>query len=296
MSEPPAEVRIDEALVRGLLAEQHPDLASLPLTWLASGWDNELFRLGDELTVRLPRRAASAALVLHEQRWSPSIAVGLPLPVPVPVRVGVPSEALGYPWGWTVGPWFPGRPAEADPPADLAAAAASLGDFLAALHRPAPADAPTNPYRGVPLADRSDRLVAALDELHPLVDRDAVMVRWAGIVDTPSWPGPPVWLHGDVHPLNLLVDKGRLTAVIDFGDVCAGDPASDLAVAWMLFPPDVRDTFREATGVDDDTWTRARGWAIVLGAAMATGDDRVAAIGRRALAAALADDGRAAQR
>ena len=149
-----------ERLVRALLSEQHPDLAELPLVELAAGWDNLIYRLGDALTVRLPRRAVSAALVEHEQRWLPELAVGLPLPVPVPLRVGVPG--CGYPWRWTIGPWLPGRPAELDPPEDLELAATGLGGFLAALHRPAPVDAPHNPYRGVPLAERSDRLVAGL--------------------------------------------------------------------------------------------------------------------------------------
>jgi aminoglycoside phosphotransferase (APT) family kinase protein len=286
---PGAEVHIDAALVRSLLAEQHPDLAALALTHVASGWDNEIFRLGEDRTVRLPRRWASAFLTLHEQRWLPELAVGLPLPVPVPERIGQPSEALGYPWPWTVGPWFPGRPAEVDPPSDLDAAATTLGAFFAALHRPAPADAPENPYRAVPLPDRTERLLAGLDDLGDEVDRAAVLDLWGTLVVAPAWSGPPLWLHGDAHPLNLLVNEGRLSAVIDFGDLTAGDPASDLSVAWMLFPPLQRRSFRRAAGaVDDDTWARARGWAVALGVALAGGDDRVAAIGRRTLAAALA--------
>jgi aminoglycoside phosphotransferase (APT) family kinase protein len=283
---PAAEVDVDEALVRALLREQHPDLAALAITPLATGWDNVMYRLGDDLTVRLPRRAASAYLVLHEQRWLPELAIDLPLPVPVPMRIGRPGA--GYPWPWHVCPWLPGQPIEHQPPDDLTAAAAALGSFLRAIHRPAPTDAPVNPYRGIPLAQRTDRLVDGLDLLGGAADRSRVESLWELLVATPPWAGPPVWLHGDVHPLNLLVHDGVLSAVIDFGDLTSGDPASDLAVAWMLFPPSTRRTFLEACGVDPDTWTRGRGWALALGVAMANGDDRMAAIGLRSIAAALA--------
>lgn len=279
MAAPAAEVEIDEALVRRLLEEQHPDLADLHLELLAEGWDNVIFRLGDELTVRLPRRELSAFLALHEQRWLPKLAAGLPLPVPVPVRIGAPGG--GYPWPWHVGPWLPGQPMEHAPPDDLDAAATLLGQFLAALHQPAPSDAPVNPYRGIPLRDRQERLHTGLVDLGDTVDAAAVRRRWDSLVGTPPWEGPPVWLHGDVHPLNLLVHMGALAAVIDFGDICAGDPASDLAVAWMLFPEPARSAFRSATGVDDHTWARGEGWALALGVAMANGDDRIAAIGLR---------------
>ncbi len=291
MGGPAAEIDIDAALVRGLLEEQHPDLAHLPLTAVASGWDNDIFRLGGELTARLPRRSLAAGLVLNEQRWLPELASRLPLDVPVPVRVGGPSEALGYPWSWTVGPWLPGSPLEQSPPDDLADAATALGEFLAAMHQPAPFDAPTNPYRGVPLADRAERFEQGVLDLADTVDGSALGRLWADLVRTPAWSGPPVWVHGDVHPLNLLVHQGRLTAVIDFGDLTAGDPASDLAGAWTFLSAAERAILRAAAGthrpIDDDTWSRARGWALALGVAMANGDDRVAVFGRRALDAAL---------
>jgi aminoglycoside phosphotransferase (APT) family kinase protein len=243
------------------------------------------------MTVRLPRRLASAELILHEQRWLPEVAVDLPLPVPVPIRVGRPSKALGYPWAWTVAPWFPGGAAEHHQPGDLGATARRLGEFLAAVHRPAPADAPANPWRGTPLASRTERLLVALDELGDVLDREAVLRRWESLLAAPPWSAPPVWLHGDVHPLNLLVDQGQLSAVLDFGDICAGDPASDLAVAWMMFPPAERDVFRAAAQVDDDTWRRAQGWALSLGVVFTNGDEAITAIGQRTVAAVLADDG-----
>jgi len=242
------------------------------------------------MTVRLPRRLASAGLILHEQRWLPELAVELPLPVPMPIRIGAPSEAVGYPWGWTVGPWLAGSPAEHQPPTDPLDTARRLGAFIRALHMPAPTDAPTNPYRGTPLADRTERLHSGLDELGVAIDRAAVVVRWESLLHTPSWPGPPLWLHGDLHPLNLLVDRGRLSAVIDFGDICAGDPASDLAVAWMLLPPSARPALRAAVACDDDTWRRGQAWALALGVAFANGGGSVADIGARTIAAVLADD------
>jgi aminoglycoside phosphotransferase (APT) family kinase protein len=294
MATPPAEIDIDVPLVRALLAEQHPDLATLPLQRVASGWDNDIFRLGDDLTVRLPRRLMAAVLVHHEQRWLPEVAPGLPLPVPVPIRVGTPSEALAYPYAWTIGAWFPGGPLEVNPPDDLTATAASLGAFLAALHRPAPSDAPRNPYRGVPLVERAERFEEGLRDLADgIVDKPALARLWQELLATPADPGPARWLHGDVHPLNLIVHQGRLAAVIDFGDITAGDRASDLAGAWTFLDRADRDRFRAAAGaeapVDDDTWARARGWALALGVAIANGDDRVAEFGRRALLAALHD-------
>jgi len=282
-------VEIPEDLVRSLLHEQHADLATLPLRRLAEGWDNVIWRLGDDLTVRLPRRQMGAVLVRHEQRWLPELAAGLPLPVPVPVRMGVPG--CGYPWPWSVCPWLPGVEIEHAPPADWGHAARQLGGFLAAVHRPAPADAPPNPYRGVPLTERTVRFVAGIDELESAFDRGALMAAWDRAVDAPVWDRPPVWLHGDVHPLNVLVDRGRISAVIDFGDVTSGDPASDLAVAWMLFRPEERRTFRAACGtqepVDAALWARARGWALALGVALANGNERTRHIGHRTLRAAL---------
>jgi aminoglycoside phosphotransferase (APT) family kinase protein len=291
MPEPAAEIDVTPELVRALLEEQHPDLASRPLRRVARGWDNDIYRLGEDLSVRLPRRLAGAVLILHEQRWLPELATDLPLPVPVPVRTGVPGA--GYPWAWSVCPWLQGVEIEHAHPDDWADAAQQLGAFLAAVHRDAPSEAPLNPYRGVPLADRAAIFAAGLDLLDLEVDRAPLMEEWDRAFATAPWESPPVWLHGDIHPLNVLVDQGRISAVIDFGDMTAGDPASDLAMAWMILPPAVRPVFREACGarqpVDDALWARARGWALVLGVAMSNGDDRVAAIGRRTLAAVLAD-------
>lgn len=292
MPGPAAEIDITPALVRALLQEQHPDLAPQHRHSPRAGWDNVTYRLGDELCVRMPRRAASAPLILHEQRWLPELAPGWTLPVPVPVRVGVPG--VGYPWAWSVCPWLPGVEIEESPPGDWSVVARQLGEFLGSVHRPAPPDAPFNPYRGIPLGDRADALTDGLARLDlSQTERVGLAERWRLALAAPPWAGPPLWLHGDVHPLNLLIDEGRLSAAIDFGDITAGDPASDLAVAWMLFTPAARIELRAAydapAATDGARWARAKGWAIALGVAFADGDDRVAAIGRRTLAAVLAD-------
>jgi len=288
---PPAEVDVSVSLVRELLAAQHPDLAGLPLQLLANGWDNVLFRLGSELVVRLPRRSLAAALVEHEQTWLPVLAPRLPLPIPAPVRVGQP--ALGYPWRWSVLPHLRGETAAAAQFADPSDAATALGRFLRALHEPAAGDAPANPFRGVPLAQRDEAFRQRLESLHGAIDVDAVTRVWSGALERPVWSGPAVWLHGDLHPANLLVDGGVLSAVIDFGDLTAGDPATDLAVAWMAFSARDRAIVRTAYGrADDDTWARARGWACALALAFfahSADNPLMAGIGTRTIEAVLTD-------
>jgi aminoglycoside phosphotransferase (APT) family kinase protein len=293
---PAAEVEVSAGLVRRLLASQQPDLAHLPVQVLANGWDNVMFRVGGELAARLPRRDMAARLIAHEQRWLPVLGPRLPLPIPAPVRFGEPG--LGYPWPWSIVPFLPGQVASRTPPADLRSAAASLGSFLGALHTPAAPGAPANPFRGVPLADRCAALTQNLEVLAGLVDRGAVMAAWETAVAAPTWDGPPVWLHGDLHPANILVHHGRISGVIDFGDITSGDPAADLAVAWMLLPASCHDAFRGAyraggghAASDGSGWVRARGWALALSIAfLAHSDDnpQIAGIGRRTFSAVLA--------
>jgi aminoglycoside phosphotransferase (APT) family kinase protein len=277
-STPPAETPIDEELVRRLLRSQHPDLAELPVRRAASGWDNATYRLGDGLAVRLPRLAAAVGLLRNEQRWLPVLAPGLPIPVPVPVRTGQPGE--GYPWPWSVLPWTPGRTAALRPVAG--GEAGRFGRFLAALHRPAPPGAPRNDYRGVPLRDHEAATTARLDQLRERADPDSPAVdelqaawqRLAGIpIDVPTDQGAR-WLHGDLHPKNLVVDEaGRLACVLDWGDLTVGDGATDLGAAWMLFPSGAHqqlwDGYRQAGGtLSGDTRLRARGWALHFGIVM----------------------------
>ena len=289
---PRAEVDIDASLVRELLREQHPDLADHTLNQIGEGWDNTLFRLGSDLVVRMPRRAVSAVLVEKEQRWLPILSQTLPLPIPTPVRIGVPG--CGYPWPWSVVPWFAGECALTQPLLDQAWAAADLGAFLQSLHQPAPAGVPANPWR-VSLDSRTSLMGERLQRVAGLIDRDAVVALWDRVLSAPPWPGPPLWIHGDLHPGNLVVNDRRLSAIVDFGDLTSGDPATDLSVAWMLLPPALRPAFREAARntfnpIDDDTWMRARGWALTLGLAYlahSQDDKAMGALGKATITATL---------
>jgi aminoglycoside phosphotransferase (APT) family kinase protein len=280
---PAAEFVVDAALARRLLASQHPDLSGLPLTHVANGWDNVIFRLGDDLALRLPRRLAAVGLTLIEQHWLPQLPA-LPLAIPVPVRRGVPGEA--YPWPWSVIPWTEGRDADLAPPDDEQGEV--LAGFFRALHVAAPPDAPRNPYRGVPLADRLDSFETRAASAASLgrVISPAVRQIFERAVATPI-DIAPTWLQGDPHPRNVLVDQGRIVAVIDWGDMCQGDRASDLSAIWMLFA--AADTRRRAVAaladVTPDTWIRARGWAAWYGVMLfGLGDDpRMAAIGAATL-------------
>lgn len=288
---PSAEVDVDAGLVGRLLRSQHPDLADRPLRLLASGWDNLIFRLGEAHVVRLPRRELAAALVLHEQRWLPELAERLPLPISAPLRHGVADE--GYPWPWSIGTWFEGTTAAANPPGDARRFAESLGSFLRALHRPAPHDAPENPFRGVPLAACSARFDDRVRQLGDTIDRGAVERAWEAALAAPGFEGPPLWLHGDLHPANLIVRDDALSAVIDFGDLTSGDPASDLAVAWMAFDADARPRFQAAAATAEAaTWARARGWALhfaVMLLANSADEPLLHAVGAVTLERVLAD-------
>ncbi|MGE3176949.1 MAG: aminoglycoside phosphotransferase family protein [Vicinamibacterales bacterium] len=288
---PEADVLITPDLVRALLAAQHADLATRPLADAGEGWDNRQFRLGADLAVRLPRRAAAASSIQHEQQWVPRLAPRLPVPVPTPVRVGRPG--CGFPWAWSIVPWFDGHIA-APPGAD--SLVEGIAGFLLALHQPAPADAPVNVHRAS-LASRSDRFAMHVAGLDGTFDRLALTAAWEAALTPPTWAGPPLWLHGDLHPANLIVRGERLHAVIDFGDVTSGDPAVDLAVAWMLWPEPARRRFRDVIDsasrwTDEATWRRARGWALAFGLALAaTADDHpvMRAIGCRTIGEVLAE-------
>jgi aminoglycoside phosphotransferase (APT) family kinase protein len=290
---PPAEVSIDESVVRQLLREQHPDLAKLPIRLAATGWDNMTYRLGDALAVRLPRIRGAVDLLRHEQTWLPWIAESLrdvPLTIPVPQRVGQPGKH--FPWPWSVVPWVPGRCA--DHQALPASDAVVFGRFLASLHVPAPELFPRNGYRGVALRTQAATVAAGLraqviptaaggQEARP----DVLSRIWQRALRAPI-DTPEVRLHGDLHPRNLVVGDGRLAAVIDWGDMTVGDPATDLAAAWMLFPPSAHEqVLREYGGISDHTRARARGWALFFGFSLlrsgATGDPAFTSIGRATL-------------
>jgi aminoglycoside phosphotransferase (APT) family kinase protein len=286
MGTPAAEVTVDEHQARRLLAAQHPDLAELPIVSIASGWDNQLLRLGDKLALRFPRRKLAAQLVLHEQRWLPQLQKSLPIAIPAPVRIGAPQ--FGYPWAWSVTPWLEGETADLAPPdADQGE---RLAQFLRALHQAAPMDAPRNPYRGVPLRERADMFSARLKTLHgqsAILD-SRLETLWSEALAAPD-DTPPTWIHGDLHPRNVLIDQGSVSGIIDWGDLASGDRATDLAALWLLLPQlDSRRRAVAASGsVSDATWSRARGWALLLAVILLSSglvdDARMAVIGQRAI-------------
>jgi aminoglycoside phosphotransferase (APT) family kinase protein len=265
---PDGRAGIDAALVRRLVATQFPRWADLPVRpVVADGWDNRTYRLGEELTVRLPTDAGYVPAVSKEDRWLPVLARVLPLPVPEPVATGRPGE--GYPHPWSVRRWLPGEPARPDRVDDLDRFAADLAGFLLALQAADPTGGPPagaqSFVRGAPLSSYDGETRLALSRLRGgwgrRLDTEAAARVWEAARQAP-WSGPPVWFHGDVAGGNLLVDRGRLCAVIDFGTCGVGDPACDLVMAWTFFSGSSRDTFRRAVGHDDATWARARGWAL----------------------------------
>jgi aminoglycoside phosphotransferase (APT) family kinase protein len=256
------EARIDVSLVRRLLAAQCPGWAELPLKRVESaGTVNAVYRLGDDMAVRLPRIAAGAGDVLKERDWLPRLAPLLPFPIPEVLAVGVPGE--GYPWPWAVLRWLDGELPVPGELTDARALAADLGQFVSALRRADLADGPPA-YRGGPLATVDTATRSAIGQLHGTIDTSAATAAWEAALAAPRWTGPPVWLHSDLMPMNLLIHRGRIGAVLDFATVGTGDPACDLIPAWNLLPAGARPVFRRAVGADDSTWARGRGWALSM--------------------------------
>jgi aminoglycoside phosphotransferase (APT) family kinase protein len=289
---PKSELEINKALVIDLLQEQHPDLSNLPIQLLDSGWDNVMFRLGEKLSIRLPRRQAAAKLIEHEQTWLPQIADRLTIPVPVTYRIGQPTA--NYPWRWSIVPWISGVTADREPPnLDRAKLWAS---FLRSLHLPAPFEAPSNPVRGVPLEQRADTTERRMQRLENKTDLITNKIKniWNEALNTPI-DVEAKWLHGDLHPSNVLVEHGVIVGIIDWGDITSGDIATDLASIWMLFKN--RDARRNAIAqysMSEQTLQRAKGWAIYFGVTLLDvgliDNPKQATIGERTLLS-VAEDG-----
>jgi len=257
---------ISPAVVARLVAEQFPQWADLPVERVAvDGWDNTTFRLGDEMSVRLPTADRYVAQVDKEHRWLPLLARHLPLPIPEPVALGRPSAR--FPRPWSIYRWIEGGPAGVERIADLTRFAADLAEFLGALYAVDTNDGPPpgwhNFFRGGSLGtwtfDGDTR--RSIDLLEDEIDAEAATEVWEAALDS-VWDRPPVWVHGDVVASNLLVVDGTLRAVIDFGCAGVGDPACDLVMTWNFFTGDSRDEFRRGLPFDDATWARARGWAL----------------------------------
>ena len=258
----PDEVETDVALVRRLLLGQFPHWAELAIEPVESyGTDHDIYRLGDELAVRLPRIGWATAQAAKEAEWLPRLAPHLPLAVPVQLARGGPAE--GYPFEWSVYEWLPGGDANG-PIEDFERAAVDLAAFVTALRGIDTAGAHPRPPRdrGAPLAELDEAVRRAIVELGERIDRGAALRSWEESLAAPVWDGEEVWVHGDLLPGNLLVVDGRLSAVIDFGGLNIGDPACDLQPAWNVFSGASRARYRAELGVDDASWVRGRGWAL----------------------------------
>lgn len=258
------EFPVGEDLVRQLLADQFPRWAGLPLTPVRhAGTDNAIFRLGDDLAVRLPRVAWAAGQAEKEHQWLPRLAPHLPLAVPTPVALGRPTEA--YPWAWTVCPWIEGETLQAELLVDHALAE-QLAGFITALQRVDVTGGPKpgrhNFHRGVALRHRDQVTRESIAALGDEYDLSLLTEAWEAVLRLPDGDGPRGWVHGDLHEGNLLAQDGRLVAAIDFGGLAVGDTACDLMTAWMIFTADAREAFRRAMAADDAAWARGRGWAL----------------------------------
>jgi aminoglycoside phosphotransferase (APT) family kinase protein len=287
------ELDVPAALVRRLVDAQFPHWTDHPLvrvpTW---GTDNAMYRLGRELVVRLPRRASTVPALRKELTWLPRLAPRLPAPAPVPVAFGSPGD--GYPWEWAVYRWLDGTPA-LEAFVDHERLAVDLARFVESLQAVELPDRPLRGSRGVPLAEHDERVRAQIPELAGDFDTARVTGAWDHALAAPVWAGPPVWMHGDLMPTNLLIgDDGGLAGVVDWGTCTTGDPACESLLAWMTLDAGSRQTYRALLGLDDATWARARGWALSCGV-LAVPYYRetypvFADLGRRTIAAVLADD------
>lgn len=286
------ELDVDVTLVRRLLRAQRPHWADLPLVRVpSSGTDNAMFRLGDDMVVRIPRIGWAVHAVEHEHRWLPELAPHLPLQVPQPLWLGEPGE--GYRWPWSIYRWLVGDDAFTAPIADLRQAAKDVATFIDALQA---IDSTAGPRAteggGAPLATADESMRWSIAAAEGLVDTDAVTATWEAALRAPLWDHPPVWIHRDIASSNLLVRRGRIFAVIDWSGLAVGDPARDLAVAWEMFDADSREVFRAELNVDDATWIRARGWALTAITGLSyyrhTNPDLVTRCGR-AITAVLAE-------
>lgn len=254
------EVETDADLVRALLVSQFPQWADLPIERVASaGTDNAMYRLGDDLAVRLPRIDWAVGNVAKERTWLPILAPHLPLAIPLPVAIGRPETAFPHPWG--VVRWLPGELATIDRLNDPVRAALDLAAFVRALQVIDPARGPRH-QRGRPVRLADERMRQCISELRGEVDARAVTQAWNRALAVPDYDGPPVWFHGDLSYLNLLARDGELSAVIDWGTCGVGDPAIETIIAWSHFPPDARAAYRDALRLDDATWERGKGWAL----------------------------------
>lgn len=285
------EIAVDLLLVKSLLSEQFPQWSALPVERVQSdGTDNAIFRLGEELCLRLPRIPEVVSQIEKEQKWLPVLASHLPLAIPFPLAKGQPHSS--YPLPWSIYRWLEGKNAAVEPIADLQKAALQLAAFITALHKIDATGGPPS-HRGIPLISQDKEVQVAIKQLSHSIDVKKVTTIWETCLAAKAWGRAPVWTHGDLLPGNLLVQEGKLSAVIDFGLFGIGDPACDLIAAWSIFTSKTRPIFREALKVDEDTWLRGCGWALSVGLIILPYYEHtnpgLVAVGKRLIKEVLAD-------
>lgn len=261
------EIDISTGLAARLIAGQFPQWAGLPIRPVTSaGTECVLYRLGDDMVIRLPRRPGKSLGTILEQGVLTRLAPFLPVPVQALIARGRPTAE--YPASWGVLGWLDGDTPVERHLATPGLLAADLAAFLRALweidlSKAGLADGPAA-YRGGPLIGQHEFTLAAIEQVRGLIDTDAATAIWHHAVHLQAWDGPDTWIHADLMPGNILTKDGRLSGVIDFECAGIGDPSQDLIVAWMLLPADVRPAFRRAIGVDDVTWLRGRARAMSM--------------------------------
>ena len=290
---PAAEVKVDADLVAALLHSQYPNFDGLDCYEVAEGFDNSLWRLGPDLVVRVPRREAAVTPLMNELRWLSEVAGRVSLQTPLPLLAGAPSD--DFPWPWSISTWIEGVPGDEVSLDVLGRSAHTSATFLRQVHVNAPPDAPRNPYRSVTLVARSTAFEERLDEMRHELNHEKVFSLWLTCRDVPIGDRPAQWLHGDFHPGNTLYRDGELIGVVDFGDLCAGDPATDLAGGLMSLPYEALPEYFAAYDLDDEAMLqRTIGWAVFFGVMMVSIglDDRPSylSIGQRALSNAMKMD------
>jgi aminoglycoside phosphotransferase (APT) family kinase protein len=254
------EVGVDDPLVRALLQDQFPHWADKSLLRLPdSGTDNAIYRLGDDMGIRLPRIHSAEAQIEKERRWLGKLAEGLPSPVPVPLAVGRPGH--GYPFPWLIYPWLDGTSLDRTSVDNWEYLAQEIAAFVLALEELPTQGGPPPRRRGTPMEPFDEAVQWGLRQLDGQIDVDQGLRVWQSALEVGPWPHEPVWVHGDLLPGNILVRDDRLSGVIDWSGAGVGDPACEAMLAWSL-PSDARRTFRLALGFDDATWARARGWVV----------------------------------
>lgn len=254
------EIHVDDDTVRALLQDQFPHWAEMRLRRMSdSGTDNAIYRLGDDLGIRLPRIQWAQVQIEKECRWLPELATGLPAPIPVPLAKGRPDH--GYPFPWLVYPWLKGSSLDRTAVGDWDAVAEGMAEFVLALEQHSPVGGPPPARRGTPMAQYDEAVQWAISRLDAIIDVDRARRVWHSAVEAGEWTGDPVWVHGDLLPGNILIENDRLSGIIDWGGAGVGDPACEAMLAWSL-PIDARHRYRKLLKFDDATWARARGWVV----------------------------------